>query len=191
VADEVTRSAAKLATLVAVPLALVVGAVVFLVLPGLMGGAAEPDGSAAGPAPAPTSPVETAQRELTERGETVCRALLSQLPQQVRDLPQRPVTDGPEQNAAYGEPPITVECGVAPAEYELTDHVWPLDGVCYHATEGPDASVWVTLDREVPVRITVPNGYGGPGQWAAEFSATIVSTVLSADTDDIPTGCRS
>ena len=133
----------------------------------------------------------TQQRELTEREETVCRALLSQLPQEVRDRPQRPVTDGPEQNAAYGEPPITVECGVPPAEVEPTDTVWPLDGVCYHASERRDASVWVTLDREVPVRITVPDGYDGPGQWVAEFSATMVSTVLSADTEDIPTGCRS
>jgi hypothetical protein len=191
VADEVTRSAAKLATLVAVPLALVVGAVVFLMLPSVMGGADEPGQSTGQPAPAATTPVATQERTLTEREETVCRALLSQLPQEVRGLPQRPVTDGPEQNTAYGEPPITVECGTPPAEVEPTDTVWPLDGVCYHATERQDASVWITLDREVPVRITVPDGYDGPGQWVAEFSATVVSTVLSADTDDIPTGCRS
>ena len=191
-ADEVTRSAAKLATLVAVPLALVVGLLAFLVLPGLLGGADEPqDAADSSPAPAATTPVTTQERELTGREETVCRALLAQLPQQVRDLPQRPVTEGPEQNAAFGDPPIVVECGGPPVEFEPTDHVWPLDGVCYHATEQEGSSVWATVDREVPVRIAVPDAYDGPGQWVAEFSGTIVETVLSADADDIPPGCHS
>ncbi len=40
----------------------------------------------------------------------------SQLPDHAARPPRRPVTAGPEQNAAYGEPPITLACGVpAPA----------------------------------------------------------------------------
>jgi hypothetical protein len=181
VADDVSRSAATLATLVAVPLALVAGIVAFLLL-----------GNAFGtePSPVSTDPVSLPARDLTEREQTVCRALLSQLPMAVRDLSQREVTAGAEQNAAYGDPPITVECGVPPPDYELTDTVWPLDGVCYHATEQPDATVWATLDREVPVRVTVPDAYEGPGQWAAEFSGPIAATILSADEADIPSGCR-
>lgn len=187
-ADEVTRSAAKLATLVAIPLALVAGVVAFVLLAGVLGDEPGPE-PAQGPAPA-TAPVTTQERDLTEREETVCRALLSQLPQTVRDLPQRPVTEGPEQNAAFGEPPLTVECGVPPAEFPPTDLVWPRDGVCYHATEEADGSVWVTVDREVPVRVTVPEAYEGAGQWVAEFSPTVISTVLSADRDEIPPGCH-
>ena len=33
-------------------------------------------------------------------------------PATLRDLAARPVTAGPEQNAAYGDPPLTVACGV-------------------------------------------------------------------------------
>jgi GNAT superfamily N-acetyltransferase len=36
---------------------------------------------------------------------------VSQLPATVRDLTQRPVTAGAEQNAAYGDPALTVACG--------------------------------------------------------------------------------
>jgi hypothetical protein len=195
VADEVTRSAAVLATLVAVPLALVAAVVVFMVMSGASGGGAPAgaDGTAEvspAPDPAATSPVELPARELTERQEIVCRAVLSQLPTEIRDMPQRPVAAGPEQNAAYGEPPITVECGVPPADYALTDMVNPFEGVCWHGVEQAGGSVWTTLDREVPVRVTVPDAYGGPFQWAAEFSPTIVATVRSADADEIPTGCR-
>jgi hypothetical protein len=189
VADDVSRSAAKLATLVAVPLALAAGVVAFVLLSNVFGAGAADPGSPE-PAPVTTEPVPLEARDLPEREETVCRALLSQIPESVRDLPQRPVTAGAEQNAAYGNPPITVECGVPAADYALTDTVWPLDGVCWHATERPDATRWVTVDREVPVRVTVPDTYEGPGQWVAEFSDTIVATVLSADESDIPSGCR-
>lgn len=175
-ADPVTRSTAKIAALVAVPVGLLAGVGVFLLLANVWH------------TPADTGPVTMAERELTAREELVCRALLSQVPEQVRDRGQRAVTDGPEQNTAYGDPPMTVECGVPAVQVAPTDQVWPLDGVCYHATEDDDASVWVTIDREVPVRVTVPNEYDGAGQWVAELSPTIVDTVLPGE--QIPTGCR-
>jgi hypothetical protein len=184
VADNVSRSAARTAALVAIPVGLLAGVLALLVLGNVLGGAAAPDPTTS-PGPASTEPVPLAARDLTERQQTACRALLAQLPEQVRDLAQRPVTAGPEQNAAYGDPPITLECGVAEAEYPPTDQVWRLDSVCWHASG--DGTRWVTVDREVPVRVTVPDSYHGPGQWAAEFNATIAATLLSAD--DIPTGC--
>lgn len=185
-ADHISRSAAKVATVVAVPVALLAGVLAFLLLgDALRGGEASPSSP---PAPVATGPVALDARELSEREQTVCRALLSQLPDTIRDLPQRPVTQGPEQNAGFGDPPITVECGVPPADVAPTDQVWPLDAVCWH-TNQPEATEWVTVDREVPVRVTVPEAYEGRGQWTAEFSTTIVSTILSADEDEIPSGC--
>lgn len=185
--DRVHRSAALVAALVAVPAAVLAGVVAFAMLDGA---AADPAnrGTEASPRGTATGPVTTQERELTEREAVVCRALLSQLPGQVRDLPQRPVTAGAEQNAAYGDPPITVECGVPSADYAPTDRVYPLEGVCYHPTEEEGRSVWVTLDREVPIRVTVPEAYDGPGQWVAGLSDTVVSTILSSGDAPSP-GC--
>lgn len=165
------------------PVALLVGIGTFALL-------REPAGEPEEPAPtqpAPTTPVEMAAPPLTEREELVCRALLSQLPAEVDGLVRRPVTAGPEQNTAYGEPPITVACGGPPAEYEPTDELHPWSGVCWHAAEEPDVSVWTALGREVPVRVTVPAAYDGPFQQVLEFSRPIAETVRSADT--VPSGC--
>jgi hypothetical protein len=183
VADPTSRSAAKLATLVAVPVALLVGIGTFLLL------RPAPAGEPAAPSPTPvaTGPVEMAAPPLTDRESVVCRALLSRLPADLDGLAQRPVTAGPEQNTAYGEPPITVACGGPPASYAPTDQLNPWNGVCWHAVEEPDASVWTALGREVPVRVTVPASYDGPFQHVLEFSRPVAETVRSADT--APSGC--
>ncbi len=172
-ASQDTRRAAIIAALVAVPVAVLTGIGAFALLSGTVDN---------------TGPVDMPARELTARQEVVCRALLSQLPDTVRDLAPRPVTAGAEQNAAYGDPPITLACGVPAAEVAPTDQVWGLDGVCWVATERADGTVWVTVDREVPVQVRVPAAYGGPGQWVAEFSQALTETVPPAP--DPPTGCR-
>lgn len=181
--DPVARSAAKLAALVAVPVAVLAGIGVFA----LLGGDREPDPVATPTRPAATGPVEMAAPELTDRAGIVCRALLSQLPGDLDGLAARPVTAGPEQNAAYGDPPVTMACGVPPADYALTDTVYPLSGVCWHAAEGPDATVWTTLDREVPVRVTVPAGYDGPAQRVVPLATAVAESVRSVS--EVPSGC--
>jgi hypothetical protein len=187
VADPVARSAARLAALVAVPVALLAGIGTFALL---RDEPPEPPASSSPPpTPVATGPVEMAAPSLTDREELVCRALLSQLPAVVAGLAQRPVTTGPEQNTAYGEPPVTVACGGPPPAYEPTDLLNPWQGVCWHAAETPDGSVWTVLGREVPVRVSVPTAYDGPFQLVLEFSRPVAETIRSTDT--VPSGCRS
>lgn len=174
-ADETTRRAARLATLVAVPVALVVAAVLIFLTVGGAGRRPSDD------------PVPMAAPKLSARQATVCRALLSQLPPAVRDLAQRPVTAGPEQNAAYGDPAITLACGTALPSFAPTDTVYPLDGVCWYPAKRPDGTAWTTLDREVPVTVTVPAAYEGPAQWVIEFSTPVAAAVPAAA--DPPYGC--
>jgi hypothetical protein len=184
--DRTTRQAALWATVVAVPLTLVVAFAAFL--------AVRPDDAPAAvssptpPRPQSTTPVAMDAPKLSERAATVCRALVSQLPTSVRDLHPRPVTAGSEQNAAYGDPAVTVSCGVPKASYRPTDQVYQLNRVCWHQVDRPDASEWTTLDREVPVRVTVPKFYPAPGQWTTAFSTTVTATVRSLP--EVPAGCK-
>lgn len=184
--DRTTRRAALWATLVAVPVTLVVALVAFL--------AVRPDDTPAAdssptpPRPQSTTPVAMDAPKLSERATLVCRALVSQLPTAVRDLRIRPVSAGPEQNAAYGDPAVTVSCGVPKATYQPTDQVYQLSRVCWHQVDRPEATEWTTVDREVPVRVTVPKFYDTPGQWTTAFSATVTATVRLLD--QIPTGCK-
>lgn len=184
--DSATRQAALWATVVALPLTALVAVFAFTRLnPGEP--AVAPTPSATAPRPQSTAPVPMAAPPLHDRAATICRALLSRLPAQLRDLPQRPVTAGHEQNAAYGDPAITVTCGIPLPSFPPTDIVYPLDRVCWHAGQRPDATVWTTVDREVPVQVTVPKTYDEPGQWVIPFSAPVIAGVPSAKT--IPTGC--
>ncbi|MFD6564953.1 DUF3515 family protein [Micromonospora profundi] len=185
--DRTTRSAALLATLIAIPVTLLVAVLAFMKL--------APDTTAAAPSPSATTPrtqstapVEMAAPALAARPATVCRALLSQLPQTIRDLAQRPVTAGPEQNAAYGDPALTVACGGTEPNFPATDEVWTVNRVCWHAAEQADATVLTTVDRETPVTVRVPRSYEQPLQWAAPISDVIVASVPSGGA--IPSGCQ-
>jgi len=197
--DRTTRSAALWATVIAVPVAVLVGLLIFTqVLP--EAGTATPSPSATQPAVAPTTPVQLAAPKLAARPAAVCLAVTSQLPTQVRDLAARPVSAGPEQNAAYGEPALTVACGVArpticaslddsgsgcvPMDAELMT----MNRVCWYADEQAAATVFTTLDREVPVQVTVPKQYAQAAQWANEFSDVVVETDKSI-TEGLPSGC--
>ncbi|MEJ3744201.1 DUF3515 family protein [Actinomycetes bacterium KLBMP 9797] len=184
--DRTTRQAALWATVVAVPLTALVA--VFAINAFAAEPDPEPTPSATTPGPRSTAPVALAAPALSVRAATVCRALTSQLPATVQDLAQRPVTAGPEQNAAYGDPAITVSCGGAPVSFPPDTELWVLSGVCWHLAERSDATVWTTVDREVPVRVTVPRAYEEAAQRTIAFSPTIVATVPSLTT--LPSGCR-
>src|SRR4051795_5089044 len=100
-----TRRAARIAAAVAIPSALLAGVGVYA----LSGGFA----SSAGDRPAPgstTLPVQMPGGSMDERQATVCRALVAKLPDKVRELNRRPVSTGTEQNAAYGDPALTLAC---------------------------------------------------------------------------------
>ncbi|MFI9642203.1 DUF3515 family protein [Micromonospora sp. NPDC051925] len=185
--DRSTRRAALLATLVAVPVTVAVAGFILAKL--------SPDVPAAAPSPSSTSlrpqsstPVEMAAPALAERPGVVCRALVSQLPATVRELAQRPVTAGPEQNAAYGDPALTVACGGPEPTVEATADLWTVNRVCWYAAETSDATVLTTLDRETAVTVTVPRAYEAPLQWLSPISDAVVSAVPSGG--DSPSGCR-
>jgi hypothetical protein len=197
--DKTTRSAAAVAAAVAVPVAVIAGLLVFWRLtPSGTTPAAQP--SATAPAVVPSAAVSMAAPRLDTSTARVCLAVTSQLPATVRGLPARKVTAGPEQNAAYGEPPITVACGAPrPTMCERADggHAGcvPLDavmlkmnGVCWWGQEGPATDLFTTMDREVAVRVAVPATYDQTGQWANEFSDAVARTVKSTSAG-VPTGC--
>jgi uncharacterized protein DUF3515 len=197
--DRTTRAAALWATAVAVPVAVLVGVLIFIkLIPGAED-TDRPDTAATSPAAVPAAPVPVAAPKLAPRAAEVCLAVTSQLPSAIRTLPARKVTAGPEQNAAYGEPPITVQCGVPqPAMCEtlaggsgcvrLDTELLIMNDVCWYAAPGAQANVFTTMDREIAVRVTVPATYQQPAQWANEFSDTVVKTDRSR-TAGVPSGC--
>jgi Protein of unknown function (DUF3515) len=198
--DPTMRGAALWAAVIAIPIAIAVGLLIFWKIAPSGGTTPEAQSSASAPVAVPSTPVRMAAPKLTGRAAQACLAVTSQLPMKVRDLPARRVSAGPEQNAAYGEPPITVSCGVPqPTLCERVDggHAGcvPLDatmlkmnGVCWYGQDLPASDIFTTMDREVAVQVSVPSSYEQTGQWANEFSDAVVKTILSK-TKGVPTGC--
>ena len=178
--DDSTRRAAWISAFVAVPLAVVAGIIVFSTLHdrGTADAAARPTPTAS----ASTGPVTMAAPALTAAHATMCLAFIAQLSPEQLKLPERKVTAGPEQNAAFGDPAITAACGASAPKVSPTDEIYPLSGVCWYAQQGKTATVWTTLDREVPVAITIPNSYSSPGQWTAKFSDAVIYALPSIKT---------
>jgi hypothetical protein len=194
--DRTTRSAALWATVIAVPVTILVALLIFLQI---RPQTTTPDAAPTPPAAVPSTPVEMTAPKLSERAASVCLAVTSQLPDKVRDLPARRVSAGPEQNAAYGEPPLTAACGVSqpqmceslnggPGCVPLDTELLIMNRVCWYARRNADAAVFTTMDREVAVQVTVPMSYQQPAQWANEFSDIVVATDRSRTTG-VPSGC--
>jgi uncharacterized protein DUF3515 len=196
--DRTARGAALWAAAVALPVAVLAGFLIFSRLTPDDSPAARP--SASVPVTVPAAAVPMDAPELAPAAAPVCLALTSQLPAAVRGLPARHVSAGPEQNAAYGEPPITVACGVPqPTMCEQTDGGHPgcvpldavllqMNGVCWYGVNGPATDTFTTMDREVAVRVGVPSSYDKTPEWANEFSDAVVQTITSKSAG-VPSGC--
>ena len=169
-----TRGAARTATLVALPVALLTGVLVYWLLGGFTSRGTP---HAAAPAPKATGPVQVPAPALAEPTASVCRALVAKLPDTVNGSSRRPVTAGGEQNAAYGDPPIVLSCGTARPTIPQDAQLFRLDNVCWWPEQRADGAVWTTVGREVPVRVTVPKANEGPSQWVIDFVPAIASAV--------------
>jgi hypothetical protein len=166
---------AVIATLAALPAAVLAGVLIFWLLGGVSRDVPAPTPTQSGPVPAASGPVSADAPVLAERPATVCRALTARLPESLAGWQRRPVTAGAEQNAAYGEPPVLLSCGVARPDVAQDAQLVAMSGVCWWAQERADAAVWTTVDREVPVRVTVPKPV--TGEWIVNLSPTIVAVV--------------
>lgn len=180
------RHAARIATLVAIPVTVVAVFVAFNLVSSFAEDAEQDQMSA------PTNPVDVEAPEFTEDEFEVCRALVSVVPETLGDLPQRGVKgDGgaAEVAAAWGDPAVVMVCGVDPVDVDETDPVYRLDATCWLAVEGDDATVWTTVDRAQPVQLTVPAEHDSPGQLATALSEHIDEKIQATDEDSVPTGC--
>jgi hypothetical protein len=144
--------------------------------------------------------VPLAAPRLAARAAAVCPAVLDRMPVTVRDLPRRAVTAGPRQNAAYGEPAITLQCGVAqpamcpsleqtrPGCVPLDTELLTMDRVCWYARPGSAANTFTTMNREVAVQVSVPAAYEEAAQWVNEFAGALIAADGDR-TSGVPSGC--
>ncbi len=177
--DLVRRRAGVLATLVALPAALLAGLGAFW----LSGGFTADDGGPRGKATSTVTvpPLPPPQASGSPDAATLCRALLSALPAELDGHPRRPTTGDPERVAAWGDPPIVLRCDTGErVEPTGTAQVLTVNGVEWTYDEAGGTVVWRSVGRAVTVEVTVPEAHGD------ESAQTIVNPLSGPVAAKIP-----
>jgi hypothetical protein len=185
-ADPAHRSAARLATLVALPAAVLAAFLSAWALGGLERARNVP--TAPSPTSAATGPVPVPVRTLAPDAAEVCRAVLAGLPTTIPAGPRRPVAGDADHSAAYGDPPVVLRCGTASPSVPPTAVLARLGEVCWYAVAAGASTELTTVDRTVPVTVSVPGPVDGSAQFVIGFSAAIARA--DPPRPDPPTGCR-
>ena len=184
-ADPRTRSAALIATAAAVPVAVLV----LFLAPRVLGENKTPENTRTTPRVAATSAISVPARNLSPAYSAACQELVRQLPEKLGQNLRRPVAGGgSNQNAVYGDPPIIVACGTARATVPAAERVWLLSGVCWYAATSAESTVWTTLDRQIPLQVTLPRSYDGPGDLVQALVEPVRTGLPPAS--DTPESCK-
>lgn len=151
-----------------------------VVLTNVLGGDDETDGgparldasTAPQRADLPVLPLEVPP--VTPEADAQCPALMSQLPLELVGEPSRRVQSDSPFAYAWGDPPISLICGVdRPAGFAPDSALYQINGVFWFVDDSdPDTTVWTAVDRPVYVEVTVPATVdSGP--------ATVLSTTIA------------
>jgi len=126
-----------------------------LLLAGVVGTAGcTGSGPAAGPVEVPPPSLAGAAVD------RACRALLAELPDEVAgDAARRQVQPDTGRTAAWGDPPVVLECGVPAPERDEPPFV--VNGVGFTTRDVGSATRWTTYGRTVRAAVTVPDDYSG------------------------------
>lgn len=172
------RHPAVIATVIALPVALLVGVVVAAVLVGRNPATGT---VGLGPVPAPEAQSQS------------CTDLLEVLPDRMDDFSRADLADpAPPGAAAWQDPDaaeVVLRCGLErPDEFDQAAALQIVDGVQWFEVSGADqgieASTWFVVDRPVYVALTVPDGSGPtPVQ---DISAAIAEALPRQDIDPAP-----
>jgi hypothetical protein len=111
------------------------------------------------PKPRGTGPVDVAVPTATATPViSACRALLAALPDELdTGVRRRPVTGDATRTAAWGDPAITLTCGVPLPDQSLQPI--EIDGLKLVTKKARGVVTWTTFDRAVNVSIAVPTSY--------------------------------
>lgn len=110
---------------------------------------------------APSAGTATVDARTTDAS---CAALSRQLPRRLDTLRSRPTEPVSARLAAWGEPAVVLRCGTErPAGFRLGVEPLTVDDVAWFQRIAGEVVVWTTVDRRVPVELTIPAVYGGQG----------------------------
>ncbi len=127
------------------------------------------------PAPQATGPVDVEVPSVSDEVRRSCAALVAALPVEVDPgVRRRPVTGDDALTAAWGEPPVTLACGVP--DPDRPDEPVTVNGVGWSVRDIGAGYRWTTRDLAVNVAVDVPDAYEN----GAEIVNPLCAPILAA-----------
>lgn len=113
----------------------------------------------------PFGPPEIESYDLDDADRAACEAFVADLPDRLADEPRVEVEPSDALGAAYGDPAITVTCGVpVPDGFDQASRCDEVNGVGWYVPDGSDDDPTTDLRLSVPgyrpvVELVVPSDY--------------------------------
>jgi len=101
-----------------------------------------------------------------------CARLVSALPVTLGSAARRTVADPAA--AAWGEPPVTLRCGVPAGS--SSDEPYAFDGVRWVVHDDGATNRWTTVGPGTQVRVVVPDAYDAQGELLIGLSRSLTTT---------------
>jgi len=111
---------------------------------------------------------------VTPEADAACPALMEALPPELVGQPSRRVRSDSPFGYAWGDPPVSLICGVdRPEGLAPGSALYQIDGVVWFVDDtDPGTTVWTTVDRPVYVELRVP-------ATVSSAPATVLSTTIA------------
>lgn len=120
------------------------------------------------PTPAPSDSAAT----------TACSQLIGNLPSSILNAVRRKTDPPSTTTAAWGDPPITLRCGVArPESFTPTSTLITVNGVDWLPQQRSAGYVFTTTGRVTYVEVAVPNAYAPETDALTELAKPISESV--------------
>lgn len=124
-----------------------------------------------------TGPVELDEPPVDAAAAATCDAVMADLPSTVVDEERREARPG-TRSAAWGEPAITLRCGVAkPPTLNSSSQCFAVNGVDWFAEQGQGGYLFTTIGRPVFIEVTVPSEYAPEANALIDVAASIEANV--------------
>lgn len=111
--------------------------------------------------------------------EAACRALAAKLPKRVSDEDRRTVNPESEFTAAWGNPPITMRCGVTkPRAYTPTAQLFQVDAVAWLPVpqDAANPTTFYAVERTAYVEVVVPKEQAPASDTLVDLGHVIAKT---------------
>ena len=105
-----------------------------------------------------------------------CAALLEALPAEIDPgVERRTLADAPPRLAAWGDPPVILECGV-PLPDRQEEQV-SVNGLAWTVRDSGAGFRWTTRELTVAVAVEIPDAYDNPAELVNPLAEPLLTTL--------------